>query len=187
MGQQVNRPSRVLRSKRLRPSRHVWKCMGMGRRLLRRFLFGRPANNRRRILPTGVQDARQSRWVLDDNGVEAPLGQSPRICPIRPGSGPGFPYRSKLGRSGSHWAMTRLISRAGATGSSRATLPVATSSQGREVGVHQSCPWGAGSAPVFCNKCGVPYAAATESRRPIARNTPSSVASLGLPASLRVR
>ena len=161
--------------------------MGMGRRLLRRFLYSRPAHNRRRILAARVRYARQSRWVMVDNGPETPLGLSSGSCPIGHGSGPGFPYRSKLDRTGRNWATSGLIGRAGAACSSRATLPVATSSQGREVGVHQSCPWGAGSAPVFCNKCGVPYAAATESRRPIARNTPSSVASLGLPASLRVR
>jgi hypothetical protein len=33
-----------------------------------------------------------------------------------------------------YWARSRLISRAEATGSSRATLPLVTSSEGREVG-----------------------------------------------------
>jgi hypothetical protein len=40
--------------------------------------------------------------------------------------------------SGGNWASSRLISRAGATGNSRVTLPFATSSEGREVGA-QSC------------------------------------------------
>ena len=135
-------------------------------------------------LPPDLQGSGERRLTSDSAG-----SRHSRLGQARPEPDAGIPHvRICAGGAASNGRPYReLIGRAGATCSSRATLPVATSSQGREVGGHQSCPRGAGRAPAFCKKCGVPYAAATESRRPIARNTPSSVASLGLPASLSVR
>lgn len=88
------------------------------------------------------------------------------------------------------WANSSLINRGEATGSLPATLPVEAMREGREVG---------GRKPPFVIKAWVgttilqrfrwAYAAwcesaVTESRRPIAFNTPSRVVSLGFPSAL---